>query len=131
MVPSEAMTRPLTKMTILELTRLVSAQDDRWADILTYAQSTRHPLAQQGIDFFTRTWRPLFGDYFENVVARYDPRARAPHGIVVALLDKMSEVVYPAARRVGLTDRSFVFPDITIEQSGASPVVAGYSWMYW
>ena len=120
----------LSKMTVLELTRLVSAQDDRWAQMLTYAQSTRHPLAQQGIAFFKRTWRPVMGDYFQSVVARYDSAAKAPLGVVRTVLDKMAEVVYPAARRVGLSDASFLIPDITIEKAGGA-IVAGQSWMYW
>jgi hypothetical protein len=121
----------LSKMTILELTRLMSAQDDRWAKILTYAQSTRHPLAQQGLAFFKRTWRPMMGDYFERVAARYDSAAKAPFSVVRAVLDKMSDVVYPAARQAGFSDPSFLIPDITIEKRGGDAVVAGYSWMYW
>ena len=115
-------------MTVLELTRLMSAQDDRWAAILRYAQST--PLAQQGIAFFKRTWRPVL-DYFENVVGRYDSEAKAPQRVVRVVLDKMSDVVYPAARQAGFLDQSFLIPDITIEKRGGSPVVAGQSWMYW
>lgn len=126
------MAESLSTMTVLELTRLFSAQDDRWAQILTYAQSTLHPLAQQGVAFFKRTWRPVMGDYYQDVVARYDARAKAPYSVVRVVLDKMSDVVYPAARAAGLTDASFLFPDITIEKSGGdSPVVAGQSWMYW
>jgi hypothetical protein len=122
---------PMSKMTILELTRLITAQDSRWADILTYAQSTKHPLAQQGIAFFKRTWRPVMTEYFENVAARYDSAAKAPMRIVRAVLDKMSDVIYPAARKIGFSDHSFLFPDITIEKGQPAPQVAGYSWMYW
>jgi hypothetical protein len=125
------MAEPLTKMTVLELTRLISAQDDRWARILTYAQSTKHPLAPQGIAFFKRTWRPAMGEYYETVAARYDAAAKAPAIVVKYVLDKMADVVYPAARRVGLSDASFLIPDITIEKGGGSPIVAGQSWMYW
>jgi hypothetical protein len=125
------MAEPLSAMTVIELTRLFSAQDDRWASILTYAQSTKHPLAQQGLAFFKRTWRPVLGDYFENVVSRYDSAAKAPQRVVRAVLDKMSDVVYPAARQAGFLDRSFLVPDITIEKQGGAPIVAGHSWMYW
>jgi len=125
------MAEPLSKMTVLELTRLMSAQDDRWTQILTYAQSTRHPLAQQGIAFFKNTWRPVMGNYFESVAAQYDSAAKAPLGVVRVVLDKMSDVVYPAARQAGFSDASFLFPDITIEKQGGSAIVAGHSWMYW
>lgn len=108
---------PLSTMTILELTRLVSAQDDRWGRILTYAQSTRNPAAPAGIAFFKKTWRQAMTIYFENVAARYDSAAKAPARIVNWWLGAMSDVVYPAARKVGLPDSSFMFPDITIEPS--------------
>jgi hypothetical protein len=125
------MAEPLSKMTVLELTRLFSAQDDRWARILTYAQSTRHPRAREGVAFFKNTWRRVMGDYFQDVAARYDSRAKAPNSVVRVVLDKMADVVYPAARQVGLPEESFLFPDITIEKRGGSPIVAGQSWMYW
>ncbi len=118
-------------MTVLELTRLWIAQDDRWSEILTHAQNTRHPLAQQGVAFFMETWRPMYGNYFETVVARYDSAAKAPMRVVRGVLDKMSDVIYPAARRAGFSDRSFVFPDIAVEKGGPATTVAGYSWMYW
>jgi hypothetical protein len=116
---------PLSKMTVLELTRLVSAQDDRWARILTYAQSTRNPAAPAGIAFFKKTWRPAMTVYFESVVSQYDSAARAPERIVKWWLDAMSDTIYPAARKVGLPDSSFVFPDIVIEQSGHPATPAG------
>lgn len=111
-------------MTILELTQLLSKQDDRWGDILTRAQSTKNPAAKAGIDFFQKTWRPFMGSYYESVVPRYDGAAEAPAGVVRWVLDTMADVVYPAARRVGFSERSFVVPDITIEQPSA-PAVAG------
>jgi len=117
-------------MTILELTQLMSEQDDRWLRILTYAQSTRHPRAQQGIAFFKDTWRRAFGDYYQNVVPRYDAKALAPQAVVNYVLDSMADVIYPAARAAGLPDESFVFPDITIERQ-QPPRIAGQSWMYW
>jgi len=107
--------KPLTAMTVLELTRLVGAQDDRWANLLTYAQSTHNPAAPGGIAFFKKTWRPAFGSYYENVVARYDPAAKAPRHIINWLLDLMTSKIYPAARQVGFTERSFLFPDIVLE----------------
>ena len=125
------MAESLTKMTILELTRLISAQDDRWAAILTYARSTKHPLAQQGIAFFKHTWRRFMSEYYENVAGRYDSAAKAPVTVVKYVLDKMADVVYPAARAVGLGDTSFLIPDITIEKGGGPAIVAGQSWMYW
>lgn len=124
-------TEPLSAMTILELTRLWSAQDDRWADILTYAQNTRHPLAQRGSAFFKQTWRPAMGDYYQDVAARYDSAAKAPLRVVREVLDKMADVIYPTARAVGFSDRSFVFPDITIERARPATSVAGQSWFYW
>lgn len=111
-------TEPMSKMTVLELTRLVSAQDDRWAQILTYAQSTRNPAAPAGIAFFKKTWRPAMTTYFENVAAQYDSAAKAPARIVNWWLDALSNAIYPAARKVGLSDNSFVFPDITIDKPG-------------
>ena len=125
--PSES----LSKMTILELTQLWSKQDDRWARILTYAQSTRHPGAAAGIAFFKNTWRRAMGDYYERVAARYAAAAKVPMSVIRDVLDQVAEVIYPAARAVGLSDSSFVFPDITIEKSGSPAVVAGQSWMYW
>jgi len=122
--------QPLSPMTVLELTQLVSAQDDRWLKILTYAQSTRHPLAQQGIGFFKNTWRRWMGDYYQRVVPIYAAAAKAPPEVVNYVLDAMANAVYPAARAVGLTDDSFVFPDITVEPRPA-PSIAGQSWMYW
>ena len=108
--------------TILELNRLVLAQDARWADILTYAQSTRNPAAPAGIAFFRRTWQPVLDDYFQNVAPRYAPEAPVPSGVMNSLLNKMTNVIYPAARRVGLSDRSFLFPDITIDPTSPSTV---------
>jgi len=125
------MAEPLSAMTVIELTRLFSAQDDRWARILEYARSTRHPLAKQGVAFFKRTWRPVLGDYYENVVSRYAPTTKAPNSVIRVVLDKMADVVYPAARQAGFLDTSFVLPDITIEKQGGAPIVAGHSWMYW
>lgn len=116
-------------MTITELTRLVNTQDEQWLRIVTYAQSTRHPLAPQAISFFNTTWRRAMDDYYQNVVPRYDAGAKASPAVVKYVLDTMADVIYPAARAVGLTDNSFVFPDITLERS--SPVVSGQSWMYW
>lgn len=118
---------PLSKMTVLELTRLVSAQDDRWARILTYAQSTRNPAAPAGIAFFKKTWRPAMTVYFESVVSRYDSAARAPSRVVTWWLDALSNTIYPAARKIGLSDDSFVLPDITIdrpEKPAEPPMVA-------
>jgi hypothetical protein len=109
-------------MTILELNRLVLAQDARWADILTYAQSTRNPAAPAGVTFFRRTWRPVLDDYFQNVAGRYAPEAPVPSGVMNGLLSRMSNVVYPAARQVGLSDRSFLFPDITLDPTSPSTV---------
>lgn len=120
----------VSPMTILELTQLVNAQDDRWLKILTYAQSTRHALAPQGISFFKNTWRRAMSDYYQNIVPRYDAAAAAPPQVVKGILDMMSEVIYPAARAAGLTDDSFVFPDITID-GRQTPRIAGQSWMYW
>ena len=125
---------PLSKMTILELTQLVGKQDDRWGNILTYAQSTHNPAAPAGIAFFKKTWRPAMTSYYENVAGRYASDAKAPVRIVRWWLDAMSDVIYPAARKVGLSDQSFLFPDITIEKgrpASPAPHVAGYSWMYW
>ena len=119
----------LSQMTIIELTRLVNRQDDQWLRIVTYAQSTRHPLAQQAISFFNNTWRRVMGDYYQNVAGRYDAAAKAPPTVVNYVLDTMADVIYPAARAVGLTDNSFVFPDIKLE--GRSPMISGQSWMYW
>lgn len=117
---------PLSAMTVLELTRLLLAQDSRWADIVTHAQNTRNPAAPAGIAFFKRTWRPVISDYFLNVVPRYDSVAKAPARVVTDVLDKMSDVIYPAARKVGFSDTSFVLPDITIERADqARPAVAG------
>jgi len=110
--------KPLSKMTILELTRLVLAQDDRWAKMLTYNQSTKNPAAPSGIAFFKKTWRPALTTYFEGVAARYDSAAKAPAAIITWWLDAMSTVIYPAARKVGFSDNTFLFPDITLEQSG-------------
>jgi len=107
-------TEPMSKMTVLELTRLISAQDSRWGDILTYAQSTKNPAAPAGIAFFKKTWRPVLTIYFESVVARYDSAAKAPAGVVRWVLNTMSEHVFPAARRAGLFEWSFMIPDITI-----------------
>jgi hypothetical protein len=121
---------PLSPMTILELTQLVSAQDDRWLQILTHAQSTHHPLAQQGIAFFKNTWRRAMGDYYQNIVNRFDAAAKAPMHVLKDVLDKMADVIYPAARAAGLSDDSFVFPDIMIERR-QMPSVSGQSWMYW
>ena len=118
-------------MTVLELTRLVSRQDDRWASILTHAQGTRHPGAKAGIAFFHRTWRPVMNDYFQTVAGRYGAQAKVPMQEIRGLLDKMADVVYPAARAIGLPDNSFVLPDITIERGQSATSVAGYSWMYW
>jgi hypothetical protein len=109
-------------MTILELNRLVLAQDARWADILTYAQSTRNPAAPAGVTFFRRTWQPVLDDYFQNVAGRYAPEAPVPSGVMNGLLSRMSNVVYPAARQVGLSDRSFLFPDITLDPTSPSTV---------
>lgn len=120
MAPSTT-SEPLSKMKVIELTRLVSDQDDRWGRILTYAQSTKNPAAPAGIAFFKRTWRPAMSSYYENVAARYDSAAKAPERLVRWWLDALSEVVYPAARRVGLTDSSFVLPDIQIEQQQPAP----------
>jgi hypothetical protein len=111
-------------MTILELTRLLSKQDDRWGAILTRAQSTKNPAASAGIAFFQKTWRPFLGTYYENVVARYDAAAEAPASVVRWVLDTMADVVFPAAREVGFSARSFVVPDITIESTRV-PAVAG------
>jgi len=111
-----------TAMTVLELTRLLNAQDDRWAGILTYAQSTRDPGAPAAVGFFRRTWRPLLGDYLERVAGRFQPETRVPAAILSALLDKMSEEIYPAARRVGLRDDTFLVPDIAIERSRGGTV---------
>jgi hypothetical protein len=111
-------------MTILELTRLLSKQDDRWGDILTRAQSTKNPAAKAGVAFFQQTWRPFMGSYYESVVPRYDGAAEAPAGVVRWVLDTMADVVYPAARKVGFSDRSFVIPDIAIE-TPSPPAVAG------
>ncbi len=122
---------PLSKMTVLELTRLISAQDSRWGDILTYAQSTHHPRAQQGITFFKRTWRPVMGDYFENVVNRYDSTAKAPNSVVRTVLDKMANVVYPAARSAGFSEQSFLIPDITIDKGYQAAPVAGHPSNLW
>ncbi|HSX23362.1 MAG TPA: hypothetical protein VLE97_11365 [Gaiellaceae bacterium] len=121
-----APTEPLSNMTILELTRLLSAQDDRWGDILTYAQSTHHPLAPAGIAFFKRTWRPFMGGYFEHVAARYDSAGKAPSRVVNWVLDTMSNYVFPAARKAGFSDNSFVIPDITIDKPAPAepPMVA-------
>jgi hypothetical protein len=109
-------------MTVLELTRLLNAQDDRWAGILTYAQSTRDPGAPAALGFFRRTWRPLLGDYLERVAGRIAPEDRVPAAIMSALLDKMSEEIYPAARRVGLRDDTFLVPDIAIEHPIERPI---------
>lgn len=109
---------PLSKMKVIELTRLVNDQDDRWGRILTIAQSTKNPAAPAGVAFFKRTWRPAMTSYYENVAGRYDSAARAPERIVRWWLDAMSEVLYPAARRIGLPDSSFVFPDIQIDPPG-------------
>lgn len=118
-----------TSMTILELTRLLSAQDDRWASILTYAQSTHNPAAPAGIAFFKRTWRPVMSDYYLNIVSQYDSAAKAPSHVVRWVLDKMSNVVYPAARKIGLPETSFVIPDITIDKSAPPTTVAGDLWV--
>ena len=120
---------PLSPMTILELTRLVNNQDEQWLRIVTYAQSTRHPLAQRAISFFNNTWRRVMGDYYQNVAARYDATAKAPPAVINYVLDTMADVIYPAARNAGLSDNSFVLPDIALQRP--SPVVAGQSWMYW
>lgn len=111
-------------MTILELTRLLSRQDDRWGAILTRAQSTKNPAATAGISFFQETWRPFLGRYYEGVVARSDAAAEAPASVVRWVLDSMADVVYPAARKVGFSERSFVVPDIAIENPSA-PAVSG------
>ena len=71
------------------------------------------------------------GDYFQNVAAQFPSEAKAPMRVVKDALDRMSEVIYPAARRVGLPDETFLFPDIQIERAQAVPRVAGSSWMYW
>jgi hypothetical protein len=105
-------------MTILELTQLVNAQDDRWARILTYNQSTRNPAAHVGIAFFKRTWRPALTTYYEGVAGRYEPSLKVPAAIASWWLDALSSVIYPAARKVGFSDNTFLFPDIAIEQSG-------------
>lgn len=115
------MAQPLSKMTVLELTRLVLAQDDRWTKILTYNQSTRNPAAPAGMAFFKKTWRPALTTYFEGVASRYDSAAKAPVSIVTWWLDAMSTVIYPAARKVGFADNTFLFPDITIEQGHPAP----------
>jgi hypothetical protein len=113
-------------MTVLELTRLITAQDDRWADLLTYAQSTKNPAAPAGIAFFKNTWRRVLTSYFENVVARYDHAGKAPARIVNWVLDTMSNVIYPAARKIGFPDTTFVIPDITIDrpEPASPPMVA-------
>lgn len=111
-------------MTTLELTRLLSAQDDRWAAILTRARDAKNPTAAAGITFFQKTWRPFMGSYFEHVAARYDAAADVPQRLVRWVLDTMANVIFPAARAVGFSERSFVIPDITIE-SPSAPTVAG------
>lgn len=113
-----------TTMTILELTQLLSGQDDRWAAILTRAQGTKNPATKAGIDFFRKTWRLFMGSYYENVAARYDSAAEAPPRIVRWVLDTMADVIFPAARRAGFSEQSFVIPDITIEPPG-DPMIAG------
>ena len=124
-------TESLSAMTILEMTRLWSAQNDRWGSILTYAQSTRHPSAAVGLAFFKGPWRRAMSDYFQNVAGRYDAQAKAPMRVVRSVLDKMAYEIYPAARRAGLPDESFLFPDITTERGRPAIAVAGYSWMHW
>lgn len=111
-------------MTILELTQLLSKQDDRWAAILTRAQSTRNPAAKPGLAFFQNTWRPFMGTYYQDVVPRHAADAETPAGVVRWVLDTMADVVYPAARKVGFSERSFVIPDIAIE-TPSPPAVAG------
>lgn len=118
------MSEPSSAMTVLELTKLMSAQDDRWARILMYAQSTRNPAAPTGIAFFKKTWRAFMGNYYESVVGEYDSAAKVPARVVNWVLDAMADVIYPAARRIGLPDASFVMPDITIER-GQPTTVAG------
>ena len=114
-----------TPMTVLELTQHVIAQDTRWADILTHARSTHHPLAVGGLTFFERTWRPALGSYIESVASRYAPSARAPAEAVNWWLDLLAARIYPAARAVGFADRTFLFPEITIQQGGHPSTVAG------
>jgi hypothetical protein len=111
------MAEPTSAMTVLEMTRLLSAQDDRWAGILTYAQSTHNPAAPAGIAFFKKIWRPVMSDYYLNIVSQYDAAVMAPNHVVRWVLDKMADVVYPEARKIGLPETSFVIPDITIEKS--------------
>src|SRR5262249_10890077 len=80
----------------------------------------KNPAAAPGLSFFQTTWRPFLARYYEGVVTRRDAAAEAPASVVRWVLDAMADVVYPAARRVGFSDRSFVIPDITIE---AAPVL--------
>lgn len=125
LAPSATALVSSTDMTILELTRLMSAQDDRWGRILTRAQSAKNPAARPGVDFFQKTWRPFMGSYFESVAARYDSAAEAPARVVRWVLDTMAGVIFPAARAVGFSERSFVIPDITIESTEAQrPTIA-------
>lgn len=125
------MAEPLSTMTILDLTQLWNKQDDRWSRILTYAQSIHNPAAPAGMAFFKNTWRRALSDYYENVATRYDASAKAPVSVIKRVLDQLADVIYPAARRVGLPDESFLFPDITTERGRPATAVGGYSWMYW
>jgi hypothetical protein len=133
--------RPLTTMTILELTQLMTAQDDRWGQLITYAQSTQNPAAHTAMDFFKHTWRSMLTLYFENVASKYAPTAQVTNDLASWLVQAMSDTIYPAARRVGFTDKSFLLPDLNLVQSGhpaapptisgAEPPREGWSWKDW
>lgn len=121
--PSKAMSLP--SLTILELTRLISAQDDRWARSLSLSQSARNPAAPAGIVFFKKTWRPLLDRYFSDVAARYAPAAKVPAHVITWIVGEISDVIYPAARRVGFSEQSLLLPELSLEQRGHPATVSG------
>lgn len=106
-----------------EVIKKLYEQDSRWANITQQALNRKHPLAQRALAFiktdqifdgeraFGRGWEAAFTHVIKT--APDITKSQWP-GAYDELLQAFNRYIYPAARKAGFPESSFLFPDITL-----------------
>lgn len=93
-----------------QLDRMFYQQDRKWADMVTKAIRQKHRLAKRAKAFLDNEWSRTVNHW--QAISRSVP---VTADAIDELLGFFHHSLYPAARDVGFTDSSFVFPDIGLE----------------